>query len=179
MEKEVYSLKDCELVEMQEDTVRKVVVYEPETVPDCKFGQLFLCLEWNKDDTAMLISLEDGEFYSAERKHMIGVLKPELLPEKEKLQLSQLRLPDPDVPDYAKPSYYGYCFLEDGRYAAGVALYSVDESVRYCELQALYQHRVLICNREDFAIVEIVEQSYQFYNAKSPGVLHRGKEHWT
>ena len=49
----------------------------------------------------------------------------------------------------------GYSFLPDGRYAAGVWLCSEQEVMDYIELQKPYQHRIMICDRNDFCILEM------------------------
>ena len=60
------------------------------------------------------------------------------------------------------PQYSGYSFLPDGRYAAGVWLCSPEEVRDYVQMQKDYQHRVLICDRNDFAVMEIVEGKLVF-----------------
>mgnify|MGYP006940164083 CR=1 FL=1 len=57
-------------------------------------------------------------------------------------------------------------FLEDGRYAAGAWLCSPQEVMDYVEMQKPYQHRVLICDRDDFAVMEVVKEQVIFPNPK-------------
>ncbi|MFQ9017982.1 MAG: hypothetical protein ACLR7G_11065 [[Clostridium] symbiosum] len=40
-----------------------------------------------------MVNLKNGEFERCTRDHVLGVLKPELLPDEEKLQLSQIHRP--------------------------------------------------------------------------------------
>ena len=90
---------------------------------------------------------------------MIGTLKPEpeLLSDEAKLQLSQIRPSGAPDLNRNEPQYSGYCFLPDGRYTSGVWLCSPGEVRDFIEIQKPYQHRVLICDRDDFAVMEIVE----------------------
>ena len=46
--------------------------------------------------------------------------------------------------------------LEDGRYAAGVWLCSEKEAMDYVEMQKPYQHKVMLCDRDDFCVMEVV-----------------------
>lgn len=74
-----------------------------------------------------------------------------------KLQLSQIRPIDAaDISEHT-PEYSGYSFLPDGRYVAGVWLCSLEKVRDYVQMQKAHQHRVLICDRDDFAVIEIVE----------------------
>lgn len=88
---------------------------------------------------------------------MIGILKPELLPDSARLHLSQIRpVGALDLKSHA-PEFSGYCFLEDGRYSSGVWLCSPKEVMDYVEMQKPYQHRIMICDREDFCVYEMVD----------------------
>ena len=82
-----------------------------------------------------LVNLKNGEFERCVRDHVLGVLKPELLPDEEKLQLSQIRPPGALPLECHEPRYSGYSFLEDGRYAAGVRLCNEKEAMEYVEMQ--------------------------------------------
>ena len=102
-----------------------------------------------------MVNLRNGEFERGFRRDVIGVLKPELLPDEEKLQLSQVR-PIGALPlEVNQPQYSGYSFLEDGRYAAGVWLCSEKEAMVYVEMQKPYQHRIMLCDRNDFCVWEV------------------------
>ena len=102
-----------------------------------------------------LVNLKNGEFERCIRDHVLGVLKPELLPDEEKLQLSQIR-PLGALPlENHEPQYSGYSFLEDGRYAAGVWLCNEKEAMEYVEMQKSYQHRIMLCDRNDFCVWEV------------------------
>ncbi|TCL54114.1 hypothetical protein EDD76_12231 [Kineothrix alysoides] len=47
--------------------------------------------------------------------------------------------------------------LPDGRYTSGVLLCNEQEAVDYIEMQKDYQHRVMVCNSDDFCVFEMVE----------------------
>ena len=97
---------------------------------------------------------------------MVGVLKPELLSEHERLQLSQIR-PAGALPlEEHEPRYSGYSFLPDGRYTTGVWLCSEKEVEDYVEMQLPYQHRIMICDRNDFCVLEIEEGTVLFPTAE-------------
>ena len=70
-------------------------------------------------------------------------------------------LPDPSI--WAldlhghSPEYSGYSFLPDGRYASGVWLVNPEEVWSYVMMQKDYQYRILICDRDDFAVLEMLE----------------------
>lgn len=162
----VYTHEDCEQVGAQTDFYQKVVVCSGSNLARLPPGQLFLCVdrEWKDRRQTLIdcISLANGESYLCRREEMIGILKPGLLPDEAKLHLSQIcRHARRDFAEQS-PLYSGYCFLEDGKYAAGVWLYSEQEVMDYIELQKRYQHRVLICDRDDFAVLELVEGKQVF-----------------
>lgn len=160
---QAFHREDCSQTGYGIDLRNKVVVLNQNALSkDCS-GQLFFCTGSNGANpspmcrTVFLISLSDGEACRCERRDVVGTLKPELLPEEAKLQLSQIRPVGAADLRTHEPEYSGYSFLEDGRYAAGVWLYSPQEVMDYVEMQKPYQHRVLICDRDDFAVMEVVK----------------------
>ena len=84
----------------------------------------------------------------------LGVLKPELLPDEEKPQISRFAQWRPAFENH-EPQYSGYSFLEDGRYAAGVWLCNEKEAMEYVEMQKPYQQRIVLCDRNDFCVWEV------------------------
>ena len=54
-----------------------------------------------------------------------------------------------------EPKYSGYSFLRDGRYASGVWLCTEQEALDYVEMQKPYQHRIMLCDRNDFCVLEM------------------------
>ena len=88
---------------------------------------------------------------------MIGILKPELLGETARLQLSQIRpFGAKDLREHS-PEYSGYSFLP-----AGVWLADPEEAWEYVMMQKDYQHRIMICDRDDFAVLEMQEGQMLF-----------------
>lgn len=153
-----FTREDC-LVCGKETLLRnKVVVLKEEALPPGHPDQLFVCIGGDTSDHLLeFSSLSTGKIHHAPCSAVLGLLKPELLPEEAKLQLSQIRPDQFCELETAEAEYSGYCFLEDGRYAAGVWLASPQEVKSYVEMQKEYQYRVLICDRDDFAVMEIVE----------------------
>lgn len=159
----VFTHEDCEQTGYGFSLKNKVVVLPPAALPEDYLGQLFFCTGGNGANpnpmgrTVFLTSLSTGEPCRFWRSDVIGTLKPELLPDDAKLQLSQMRPSGAADLNTHEPQYSGYSFLEDGRYAAGVWLCSPQEVMDYVEMQKPYQHRVLICDRDDFAVMEVLK----------------------
>ena len=159
--KERYTAADCDQTGYDFPLNNKVIVLDKQALPENCPNQLFYCTGGNGANpnpigrSVFLTSLSDGEQHRFWRSDVIGTLKPELLPDSAKLQLSQMRpagaLPFP----HNEPQYSGYSFLPDGRYAAGVWLCSPKEVMDYVEMQKPYQHRIMICDRDDFAVLEM------------------------
>jgi len=103
------------------------------------------------------VSLADGEQIRWNRSDILGIAKPEILTDHARLQLSQIRPAGAlDLKNH-EPQYSGYCFLPDGRYTSGVWLCSPKEVQDYIDLQKEYQHRIMICDRDDFCVFEMVD----------------------
>lgn len=153
---------DCDQTGCDLSIQNKVVVLSKAALPDDHPGQLFFCTGGSGANpnpmgrSVFSVSLTTGEPCRFFRKDVLGTLKPELLPEDEKLQLSQIRPGGAAGLKFHEPQYSGYSFLKDGRYAAGVWLCSPQEVKDYVEMQKPYQHRVLICDRDDFAVMEVI-----------------------
>ena len=103
------------------------------------------------------ISLANGERARWNRNDVLGILKPELLPDQARLHLSQIRPDGALDPRQHIPEYIGYSFLPNGRYSSGVLLCSEQEAVDYIKMQKDYQHRVMICDNNDFCVFEMIE----------------------
>ena len=163
-----FTHEDCDQTGYGFSLKDKVVVLSQSVLPDEHPGQLFFCSGGNGANpqpigrTVFLTSLTTGENCRFSRSDVIGTLKPELLPEDAKLQLSQIRPSEAMDISTHEPQYSGYSFLEDGRYAAGVWLCSPQEVQDYVAMQAPYQHRVLICDRDDFSVMEVVNGQVVF-----------------
>ena len=160
----------------------KVVVLK-ESALKAGFGrQLYYCTGGNGANayalgtSVFLVDLKNGEFERCARDHVLGVLKPELLPDEEKLQLSQIRPLDALPLENHEPQYSGYSFLEDGRYAAGVWLCNEKEAMEYVEMQKLYQHRIMLCDRNDFCVWEVRDGRQVYPTQEALDQMRQGLE---
>lgn len=178
----VFNHKDCDQTGYDFSLKGKVVVLSQSVLPDDHPGQLFFCTGGNGANpnpvgrSVFLVSLSTGEPCRFYRSDVLGTLKRSLLPEDEKLQLSQIR-PIGALPlENHEPQYSGYSFLQDGRYAAGVWLCSPQEVLDYVEMQKTYQHRVLICDRDDFAVMEVVDGQVVFPTPEQVEEFRQGQK---
>ena len=160
--KRIYTAEDCEGTGEGLSLKGKVIVIRPDMLRGSCGNQLYFCTGGNgagpdaKGRVVSGVSLDNGEAARFRRSQVLGTLKPALLPEQAKLQLSQIR-PIGAVPlPGHEPLYSGYSFLEDGRYAAGVWLCSEKEAMDYVEMQKPYQHKIMLCDRGDFCVMEVV-----------------------
>ena len=166
--KKIYTAEDCDGTGMGLDLTGKVIVIYSGVYPEGRGNQLYFCIGGNgagpfpENRAVFGVGLDNGEVTRWQRSEVLGTLKPELLPEDARLQLSQVR-PIGAVPlDGQEPLYSGYSFLEDGRYAAGVWLCSEQEALAYVKMQKPYQHKVMLCDRDDFCVMEVVAGEVTF-----------------
>ena len=157
----LYTAADCIETGYDCSLQGKVIVLSRQALRSDYRNQLFFCSGGNGANpnpigrSVFLTSLSDGENYRFFRSDVLGVLKPELLPESAKLHLSQIR-PAGALPlGQNEPKYSGYSFLPDGRYASGVWLCTEQEALNYVEMQKPYQHRIMLCDRDDFRVLEM------------------------
>ena len=162
-EKRAYTAEDCGETGYGMCLTGKVIVVCQDAFPGGCGNQLYFCTGGRGAEADPVghavsgVSLDNGEAARFRRSQVLGTLKPQLLPEQEKLQLSQIR-PMGAVPLQGHvPLYSGYSFLEDGRYAAGVWLCSEKETLDYVRMQIPYQHKVMLCDRDDFCVMEVVD----------------------
>jgi len=159
LEKEQYNACDCDDTGYTSQLSNKVIVVNHTMLPGEHPGQLFFCSGEGVtnphiiDKTVFAISLSTGEHHRFGRSDVIGALKPELMPDDARMHLSQIR--PSGAADFDSPDFSGYCFLEDGRYCTGVWLRDAQEAVEFAAMQAPYQHRVMICDRDDFSVMEM------------------------
>ena len=161
-EKTIYGPEDCLPNEGDVFLSGKVVILKPEALPGERRGirQLFFCtngadgLPDAEDWPVSAVSLADGECVSRKCGEILGLLEPDLLPDRARLQLSQIRPLDSEAPK--EPEFFGYCFLPDGRYASGVPLADETEVREYVDIQRAYQHRLMICDGEDCCVLEMM-----------------------
>ncbi len=157
----LYGSADCAESGYHMPLHNRVIVVSPRALPDDHPGQLFFCTGgFGANPNPMgrsvfAVSLSTGEPSRWYRSDVLGTLKPELLPDSARLYLSQIR-PNGDRPP-ASPEFFGYSFLPDGRYSSDVPLKDAKEAVDYAHMQMPYQHRVLVCDRDDNAVIEIKE----------------------
>lgn len=161
----------------------KVIVLKDSALGEESQNQLYYCVGGDGaeadavNESVFAVDLYYGEYSRWRRSDVVGVLKPELLPEHERLQLSQIR-PEGALPlEEHEPQYSGYSFLPDGRYTSGVWLCSEEEVKAYVEMQLPYQHRIMICDRNDFCVLEIQEGNVLFPAAED--IKAMGKEQET
>lgn len=168
-EKPIYNEKDCIRTGYDMFISGKVVVLKPEALPKDQRGirQLLFCEGgWGSEpdepegSSVRAVSLADGEYVKRKRNEILGLLRPELLPDSARLQLSQTRPLDSEVPK--APEFFGYCFLPDGHYAAGVPLSDEMEVREYIDIQREYQHRLMICDSEDSCVFEMTADKVIF-----------------
>jgi hypothetical protein len=151
-----FSAADCLRISTDDQLINKVLVVNSESQQQGADNQLYFC-RGNEGELLYAVSLADGEIGTLKRSSILGILKPDLLPDSARLQLSQLRPVSSSESQSQASDYFGYCFLQDGRYASGVPLANVKDVMDFVEVQKGYQYRVLICDSEDFAVMETVD----------------------
>lgn len=157
---------DCQQIGYDFSIAGKVVILYASSLPENDRNaenQLYFCTggfgsKPNPSGRAVFaVSLENGEQTRWNRSDIMGIAKPEILTDHARLQLSQIRPAGAlDLKNH-QPQYSGYCFLPDGRYTSGVWLCSQKEMQEFIEMQMDYQHRIMICDRNDFCIFEMQE----------------------
>lgn len=163
-EKPLYGLKDCICNGYDMFITGRVAVMRTEALPNGigqRDSQLIFCTGGAGShpnapgDFVRAVSLFNREHIQIKRSEIIGLLKPELLSERASLNLSQVRPLDSEIP--LEPLFVGYCFLPDGRYTAGVPLSDEVEVSQYLDIQREYQHKIMICDRDDFCVLEMMK----------------------
>ncbi len=176
--------EDCQSIGYDMSIAGKVIVLHSSALPeeyqsaDC---QLYFCTGGNGSNpnpigrSIFTVSLADGENIRWNRSDVLGIAKPEILSEKARLQLSQIRPVGALDLKENEPQYSGYCYLPDGRYTSGVWLCSPKEVQDYIEMQRDYQHRIMICDRDDFCVFEM-EEGKLLYPTQDILDTHRGDQ---
>jgi hypothetical protein len=184
-EKELFTQEDCLKTGYDIPIDGKVIALKasslPESLRQAKY-QLYFCTGGNGSNpnaigrSIFTVSLVEGEKVRWNRSDVLGILKPELLPDHARLQLSQIRPSGAlDLKNH-EPQYSGYCFLADGRYTSGVWLCSSKEVQDYIERQKDYQHRVMICDRDDFCVFEMIEGNLIHPSAEDMEAFRKEKQ---
>lgn len=165
-EKKLFTQEDCLRTGYDMSISGKVIVLQPSALPeDCWEAkhQLYYCTGGNGSNpdpigrSIFTVSLAEGEKIRWNRSDVLGIAKPDILSDQARLQLSQLRPSGALDLKSNELQYSGYCFLPDGCYTSGVGLCSTKEVQDYIEMQKDYQHRVMICDRDDFCVFEMIE----------------------
>ncbi len=173
-----FTYADCSETGYDMPLTNKVIVIRQELLPAEHPSPLFLCTggfgaDANPNGRAVYaVSLSTGEHCRWNRGDVVGVLKPELLPDEARLYLSQVR--PGGARDVTDPEYSGYCFLENGRYSSGVWLRDANEAVEFMQMQAPYQHRVLLTDRDDFAVAEMIGGELVYPTREELDALRQG-----
>lgn len=159
MDEKIYGEDDCIQIGCDVPIAEKVIIIRKASLQEeMRYGtnQLYYCTggSENTGRSVPAVSLADGEHTRLNRSDILGLFKLELLPDRARLQLSQIRPMDSEVPKV--PEFFGYCFLPDGRYASGVPLSDAEGVKAYVGIQRWYQHRVMICDREDNCVLEMI-----------------------
>lgn len=92
------------------------------------------------------------------------------------MEPTQIRPPGALDLNSHEPRYSGYSFLTDGRYASGVWLCSEQEVKDYVVMQKPYQHRIMICDRNDFCILEMQEQKLIYLTEEAMEAFLQGQD---
>ena len=184
-ERKIYITEDCIETGSTVPIEGKVVVLNLSVLPpeyhDASH-QLYYCEGGDSScsnpigRSVFFVSLSDGERMQWNPSDVMGVLKPELLPDTAKLQLSQIRPYGAIDLRECEPKFSGYSFLPDGRYAAGVWLSNAKEVIAYIEMQKPYQHKVMICDWDDFCVFEMVNGEILNPSQEAIEEFHKEKE---
>lgn len=165
-EKALFTQQDCLQTGYDISIDGKVIVLKASALPEGfreAKHQLYFCTGGFGSNpnpsgrSVFAVSLADGEQVRWNRSDILGVAKHKILPDYALLQLSQIRPNGALDLKSHEPQYSGYCFLPDGRHTSGVWLCSTKEVKDYIEMQKDYQHRVMICDRDDFCVFEMID----------------------
>lgn len=183
-DKRLFTQEDCTETGYAMSIANKVIVLKQSSLPEEYRNpneQLYFCKGGNGSNSnpigrsILAVSLANGELIRWNRSDVLGILKPELLPDSARLHLSQIRPSGAlDLARY-EPKYSGYSFLSDGRYASGVALCSEQEVKDYIEMQKDYQHRIMICDSDDFCVFEM-EQGIVIHPSRETIEAHQKEQ---
>ena len=165
-EKELFTQEDCLQAGYGMSISGKVIILNSSVLSEefrSAKHQLYFCTGGFGSNpnpsgrSVFAVSLADGEQVRWNRSDILGIAKPEILTDHVRLQLSQIRPAGALDLKSHEPQYSGYCFLPDGRYTSGVWLCSIKEVQDYIEMQKDYQHRLMICDRDDFCVFDMID----------------------
>lgn len=162
--KKIYTGQDCAETGEGMHFAGRVILLQAASLPERLRNaehQLYFCVggsgsipDWTGNEL-QAVSLFDGELVNCNRSDVLGIAKPEVLSDMARLQLSQIRPLDSEIPKV--PEFFGYCFLPNGRYAAGVPLSDELKVREYIDIQRAYQHKLMICDQDDCCVLEIID----------------------
>lgn len=66
----------------------------------------------------------------------------------------------------SEETFLGYCYLSDETYPTPVHLAGIKAAMRYAALQLPLQHRVIICDSNDYRIFESLDGTVLFPKAE-------------
>lgn len=164
----------------------KVIVLKPSSLPEewqNENEQVYFCKGGNGSSpnpigrSILAVSLLGGELVRWNRSDVLGILKTELLPDSARLHLSQIRPGGALDLTRHEPKYSGYAFLPDGRYTAGVGLCIEQEVKDYIKMQKDYQHRVMICDSDDFCVFEMEQGKVIHPSPETMEAFSKEQEH--
>lgn len=155
-----FTQEDCLPHHSGASLMGKVVVQTAEAADKSDVGQLFFCVNDSAlgDLSSPFIpawSLLTGELEYLEKKHLLGILRPNRLPTDAALQLSQIRPPENDEELGPLSLYTGYCYHPDGKMAAGIPLHGWLAALDYARMQAPYQYAVRVFDEDDHCVLEM------------------------
>ena len=146
----IFTHEDCDQTGFGFSLKNKVVVLPQSVLPEDHPGQLFFCTGGNGANPNPI----------GRSVFLVSLSTGE-----------QCRFLRGDVMGTLKPE-----LLPDGRYAAGVWLCSPQEVMGYMEMQKPYQYRVLICDRDDFAVMEVVKGELVYPSQEELEAFRQGQK---
>lgn len=163
----IYTEEDCLERGSPESWKGKVIAIKQEAVPRDTGEQLFVCMEEAEEylfdrKQVPVISLADRTYHLVSENAIIGALKPELLTDEARTQLSMI--PSASRPAFGQQDweFTGYCYLKNGQYSVGVWLHDIDAVKKYLELQEPYQNHIQICDWNDLTVLQVEHGCYVF-----------------
>ena len=147
-----YAAQECErvLADIANLAGKVILLNEPSSGKGSAFAYCY------KDNGVQIyvVDLLDGKKKTVFRSCVVGIPKPGHMSAPELLHLSQIT---PDIKGDREKLYRGYAFLEDGRYVGAVYLQGEAAAMEYVALQAPYQYRVMLCDSDDYSVLEVLD----------------------
>ena len=106
------------------------------------------------------LDIRTGRKFQADAENILGVLKPGSITEKDKLMLALIKPVTEETTE--ELGFWGYCHLKNGTYLKPVRLDSERELRAYVSLQKNYQSRVMVCDDEDYIVLDIQDGRLAF-----------------